>query len=277
VPVQARTRVWIPGRAGITGRGVIKREVESEVIRRALSTTVIQAMMNIVYPEIAFQIHHPVTESVGETLDTIEILVRPADSLGLIPEIPQSLYQAAHNNRMEIGAELMAGLKSDHGLVKSLPLVLAKTLGRAMGSNNLAALWWSLFSAPENVIANMTGVGFTPGPNMTEQIFQAIKDHLEGLGVSCVDPEHNLAAVSTPDKRINFFVQEWADWVKSIDAKSEARALEHEKNYPFILMAGRYMDYNVNTQMRDPAWNKGHRAGTLAMNPQAALALNFTD
>ena len=64
--------------------------------------------MNNSYPEIAFQIHHPVVKPVGETLDTNEILVRLADSLGLIPEIPDSLYKAARDNRMEFGAELMS-------------------------------------------------------------------------------------------------------------------------------------------------------------------------
>src|SRR4030042_6931353 len=32
-------------------------------------------------------------------------------------------------------------------------------------------------------------------------------------------------------------------------------------------MAGRHMDMNANTEMRNPAWNEGRRACTLAMHP----------
>jgi anaerobic selenocysteine-containing dehydrogenase len=102
-------------------------------------------------------------------------------------------------------------------------------------------------------------------------------DHPEGLWVGRNDPEENLAAVRTPDRRINVFIPELAEWIRSISAESEAKALEPDNDYPLLLMAGRHMDYNVNTQMRDPAWNKGHRACTLAMNPKDAASLNLTD
>ncbi len=49
------------------------------------------------------------------------------------------------------------------------------------------------------------------------------------------------------------------------------------KNFPLILMAGRHMDMNANTGMRDPAWNKGRRACTLAINPSDAEALGIVD
>ena len=45
---------------------------------------------------------------------------------------------------------------------------------------------------------------------------------------------------------------------------------EDEEKYPFIMSSGRHMDYNANTQMRDPAWNKGKRACTAIMHPADA-------
>ena len=42
-------------------------------------------------------------------------------------------------------------------------------------------------------------------------------------------------------------------------------------------MAGRHMDMNANTGMRDPAWNKGRRPCTLAMNPADAENYGFSD
>ena len=37
------------------------------------------------------------------------------------------------------------------------------------------------------------------------------------------------------------------------------------------------MDMNANTSMRDPVWNEGRRACTLAMNPVDVEKLGFTD
>jgi anaerobic selenocysteine-containing dehydrogenase len=42
-------------------------------------------------------------------------------------------------------------------------------------------------------------------------------------------------------------------------------------------MAGRHMDMNSNTGMRDPAWNEGRRACTLAINPADAKKYGFSD
>jgi anaerobic selenocysteine-containing dehydrogenase len=47
--------------------------------------------------------------------------------------------------------------------------------------------------------------------------------------------------------------------------------------YPLILMAGRHISMNANTLMRDPAWNEGKRACTLAMHPSDAASLKLTD
>jgi anaerobic selenocysteine-containing dehydrogenase len=67
------------------------------------------------------------------------------------------------------------------------------------------------------------------------------------------------------------------DWVEEIDAESEAKALEPDPDYPLLLMAGRHMDMNANTLMRDPSWNKDRRACTLAMSPKDAEALGLVD
>jgi len=47
--------------------------------------------------------------------------------------------------------------------------------------------------------------------------------------------------------------------------------------FPLILMAGWHYDYNANTMMRDPAWNRGRRAGCLAIHPRDAADLNLAD
>ena len=72
-------------------------------------------------------------------------------------------------------------------------------------------------------------------------------------------------------------IPELAEWVQSIEPASEAKALRRDKQYPLILMAGRHMDMNANTLMRNPAWNEGRRACTLAMHPEDASSLGLED
>ena len=68
-----------------------------------------------------------------------------------------------------------------------------------------------------------------------------------------------------------------ADWVRSIEPQSEAAALKEDPAWPFILMAGRHTDQNANTLMRDPAWNRGRRACTVAMHSRDAQRLGLED
>ncbi len=72
-------------------------------------------------------------------------------------------------------------------------------------------------------------------------------------------------------------IPELADWVESIRPESEAEALQRDEDYPLILMAGRHTDMNANTLMRDPAWNEGRRACTVAMHPDDAKDLGLKD
>ncbi|UCE48401.1 MAG: hypothetical protein JSW47_22755, partial [Phycisphaerales bacterium] len=101
--------------------------------------------------------------------------------------------------------------------------------------------------------------------------------HPEGLWIGRCDPEDNLASVRTEDGRINVLIPELADWVKGIEPESEKDGLKRDEQYPLVLVAGRRTDMNANTLMRDPAWNEGRRACTLAMHPKDAEALNVTD
>ena len=229
------------------------------------------------YPEIYFQMRRPVIKPRGEPLEVGEILVRLADRLGLIPEIPAALYEAAKGDHLSFGAALLQFAQSEPKAMKNLPFVLAKTLGKEMGSVNLAALWGLLQAVPGGFREDAARVGFKPGMTMGEEIFQAILDHPEGLWIGRTDPENNLAMLRTEDGRVNVWIPEMAEWVQDIQALSEAGLLEADEAYPLVLVAGRHMDMNANTLMRDPAWNKGRRACTLAMNPNDAGALGLSD
>ncbi|HPS93328.1 MAG TPA: molybdopterin dinucleotide binding domain-containing protein, partial [Deltaproteobacteria bacterium] len=229
------------------------------------------------FPEIYFQMRRPVVEPVGEPLHLSEILVRLADALGIIPAIPQTLMDAASKDRMTFGMELMKFIQENPKALSDMPYVLAKTLGATLGSPNLAAMWGLLQAAPKPLRKAAVRAGFTPGITLGEEIFQAILDHPEGLIVGRVDPTENFSLIAHEDRKVHVHIPEMADWVNAIEPASEEEALQPDPAYPLILQAGRHMNMNANTLMRDPAWNQGRRDCTLVMHPDDAAGLNLTD
>jgi anaerobic selenocysteine-containing dehydrogenase len=229
------------------------------------------------YPGIYFQMRRPIVEPDGEPLELGEVHLRLADKLGLIPPIPETLYQAAFESRAAFGKALMEYAMTEPKAMKAMPFILGKTLGKAMGSVHLAALWGMLQVAPKSLYKNAVRAGFQSGPALGEELFQQIVDHPEGVWVGKIDPENNFAEVKTGDGKINLDIPELQDELKAVDAASEETALTMDPKFPLVLMAGRHTSMNANTLMRDPAWNEGKRACTLAMHPEDAAALNLKD
>ena len=233
------------------------------------------------FPKTFLQIRQPVVEPEGEQIEAGEIFLRLADRLGLIPEISDTLYEAAESgDRVKFGVALIKYLKSNPKAGKKMPYILSKTLGEKMGSGQLASLWGLLQNLPPQAHERAARAGFTPGPSLGEEIFQALMRHPEGIWVGEADAKKwdHFQALATEDGRINLDVPEMRDWIQEIDPAVESEKLKKDREvYPFIMSSGRHMDYNANTQMRDPAWNKGKRACTAIMHPGDAEAFGFED
>jgi anaerobic selenocysteine-containing dehydrogenase len=233
------------------------------------------------FPQVFMQFRQPVVKPEGQQIEAAEIFTRLADRLGIIPAIPDSLYQAAESgNRMKFGEALMQYLKDNPSAGSRVPYILAKTLGKKLGSVNQASLWGRMQTLPTPAQERAANAGFTPGPGLGEEIFQAILNHPQGLFVGQVDPEtwDYFQALATEDGRINLNVPEMIDWLKEIEPTIEAEKLkENEKQFPLILSAGRHWDVNANTNMRDPVWNQGKRACTLTMHPRDAEKTSLAD
>jgi anaerobic selenocysteine-containing dehydrogenase len=135
-----------------------------------------------------------------------------------------------------------------------------------------------LQTLPPSFQAQAARAGFTPGPALGEELFQAILDHPEGLWIGSCDPDRNLEeSLRTENGRIDLYIPEMDVLMADLTPDREREAWVPPESYPLLLMAGRHMDYNANTLMRDPAWNKGVRACTLAMHPDDAERLNLAD
>lgn len=115
------------------------------------------------YPGVHFQMRRPIVEPEGEQLELGEIHLRIADKLGLIPQIPDYLYQAAMEDRTTFAQALMKYIAAEPTAFKAMPFILGKTLGKALGSVHLAALWGMLQAAPKSFYENAARAGFQPG------------------------------------------------------------------------------------------------------------------
>ncbi len=229
------------------------------------------------YPGVFFQLRHPIIEPEGEPLENGEIVTRIADAVGILPEIPDSLYDAAKKDHMTYGMELMQFASTEPEAMKNIPFVLAKTLGSEMGSAHKAALWGMLQTMPKQFRKNAKRAGFEGGATLGEDLFKLALEKPEGFWIGQVDPGDNMASVRHEDGRIDVHIPEVAEWVKGIDAETERESLKPDDQYPLILSAGKHSDKVANTLMRNPAWNKGKRDCTLSMNPEDAMELNLVD
>ena len=111
-----------------------------------------------------------------------------------------------------------------------------------------------------------------------------IDKHTDGFSGKCKSPEFchsentwKCNGLGLFGQHLPFYNMEVNDWIKKINPVDEEEQLKSDERFPLILMAGRHIDVNANTGMRDPAWNRGKRACTLAINPSDAEALGIVD
>lgn len=231
----------------------------------------------ITFPKVFFQFRRPIVTPPDQCLEASQIFTRMAGKLGLIPEIPDSVYEAAKQDRFTFGGKLMEWAGSDPKAFKAMPFVLAKTIGREWDSAALAGLWGILMTAPKTFQKNAVRAGFEPGFDLGDRLFQTLLDTPEGIWIGEADPDENFNALKTPSGKVEVFVPELEQDAVNLTARNEADDLTLPEEFPFILNAGRHRRYNINTLIRGQEWNKGKRACTVAMNPEDAGNMGITD
>lgn len=229
------------------------------------------------YPGVYFQMRQPLVDQLGDCLEASQIFTAIADKLGFIPEIPEDVYEASRGSRLLFGMKLMGWAAREPAIRAKMPFILAKTLGKEWDSANKAALWGMLMTAPKSLRENAARAGFSPGMDQGDRIFQAIIDNPQGLWVGQADTDNPMEGLATASGKIEVHIEELAEQVLALSADQERQDLQLPAAYPLILSAGRHMKYNANTLMRNPAWNEGKRACTVAMNPGDIRALGLLD
>ena len=239
---------------------------------------IIPSKTNEGFLDVISRMRRPVVEVEGEQKETGEIFTLLADAMGLIPALPDSLYQAAGSGSLKTYRDALIGYVMEHPEnMMRVPFIAAKTLGNAIGSAHLASYFSGFLQRSPAKQEEAAKVGFDAGPDQGLALYQAIIDRPEGVLVGVQDIGKNLGRLATKDGRIRLHTAEAEGWIKEISPSEEEKRLKTDAEFPLILMAGRHMDMNANTGMRDPAWNKGRRACTLAINPSDAEALGIVD
>jgi len=262
------------------------------------------------YPEIYFHMRHPVVKPKGERRESGSILASIAKAAGVLPELPGYLYRAARKGRMEFTMALLSWLQANRKYARLLPLVIAEARKDVTPSGNFDMLWGMLLASPKSFRAASGRVGLKmPGPLQAlarpkrlfkalrgllsyrspaalailspavahaEQVYRKILASPSGLWIGKAG-EDNFRQLKTGDGKIYLHVPEMEEWLAELEPAAEAAALEPDPDFPLVLNAGRHKPENANTLMRNPEWNKGRRACTLAMNPADAAALGLTD
>ena len=229
------------------------------------------------YPDVFFQMRRPIVEPPEQCLEAAQIFTLLADKLGIIPEISSDVQLAAESDRMTFGAKLMQWAATEPSALPSMPFVLAKTLGRVWDSAAKAGLWGMLMTAPKVFRKNAARIGFEPGIEQGDRIFASLLDNPQGLWIGRADKSNPMEGIKTPSGKIEIYIPELEEPAKAIDAVQEAQDLQLTEQFPLLLNAGRHMKYNANTLMRNPQWNKDHRACTVAINPMDAESLDLND
>lgn len=229
------------------------------------------------YPGVYFQMRQPLVESPGEGREAAQIFTDIAEKLGIIPEIPEDVQAASRGSRLLFGAKLMEWAAREPAIRAKMPFILAKTLGQQWQSANKAALWGMLMTTPQSFRENAARAGFQPGMDQGDRLFEAIIDSPQGLWVGRSDTSEPMAGLATASAKIELYIPELAEQVQALNAAQEEKDLQPPDGFPLILHAGRHMQYNANTLMRNPAWNDGKKACTVAINPVDADTLGLTD
>jgi hypothetical protein len=103
--------------------------------------------------------------------------------MGVIPPIPPSLYEAAKKDRFTFAMELAVCAQNDPAILSRLVFVMAKTLGREMGSANLALMWGLLqlmmiqYKSPEGEVLPSEDIflRITDGAGLAPELPEVLK------------------------------------------------------------------------------------------------------
>lgn len=235
---------------------------------------------NYSFPELYFQLRQPAVEPISpECKEGSEIFVELFKACGLMPELPQSLYDAGKDGITAYGMEMMMWMQENMEQAKLLPVIMAETLGPVLGSCNKAIIVGLLVGAGKAVKIGANAMGYPDpdDPGFAEMVFEDAMKHPEGMILAKFQCD-NFRMLKTEDKKLNLIIEELAEPLKAATIDAEIKQINfRDPEYPLLLQAGVHHETVINTILRNPEWNKGRDADSVWLSQGEADRLDVKD
>ena len=248
------------------------------------------------YPEIMYFCRKGVVKAPGEAREDAMIYAELAEAMGLIPKLPQSLYDAAEEavrtgDRMKYFLKVVMWIaKGGMKYLDQAAIIIALTLGKAMGSAGRAMNWAAL------LISNLQDraiLAVEPDKKQhpilsripklkdlyaLDAAFELVDQHPEGAIIAYSDTEHLMQRhIRHKDKKFHLWCKEIDAAMQDLTPEHEAEVLRLKDGCNMILSAGRHSDGGMNTSMRNPGTYQFRQPYALAMHPEDAAAFGFEE
>lgn len=232
---------------------------------------------NVEFPENAFHLRQPLFEPLPGTLPEAEIHARLVEALGELDERDyRPLRFALKLGRLPFTALFAAMQARNPRITKYAPVVLYRTLGETLPPRLAsAAVAWGIcqiHAMGNRATLARAGFGGLP-PLAANRLFDALLAAPSGLVFAKSTHEESWKAIPMPGHRINLHIPE----LLSELPKLAEGPLPRDSRFPFLLAAGERRSDTSNTAVRNTAWHRRGRYGTLRMNPEDALSLGIAD
>ncbi|AFM00476.1 anaerobic dehydrogenase, typically selenocysteine-containing [Desulfitobacterium dehalogenans ATCC 51507] len=232
---------------------------------------------NYSYPEFYFQMRQPVLEPISpEAKEGSAIILELIKAMGFLPQLPDSLYEAGKKGITPYLGTMNAYLMENPQYARFAPLILAETLGKALGSVNQALIVGLLINSSKAFKTGAVAMGYPADMTMVEKMFQDILEHPQGLVLAKFQGD-NFQMLRTEDKKLALKIEELFEPLQAATIDKERADLKLPENYPLILHAGLHHETVANTMMRNPQWNGSERWATMLMNEADAKDLGISD
>ena len=230
------------------------------------------------FPANTFHLRPAILEPLPGTLIEPEIHSRLVQAAGVLDDVDlQSLREAADEGLDSFTEAFMAAAMENPAVSAYGAIVLYETLGKSLpkGKEGAAVLWFSCQMAAQKYPDQIRAAGHQgEGPALGNALFEGIIDNNDGVVFTRHNFEEAFDFLTTPDQKINLSIPEMHE---ALGELSEAPEKYTSKEFPFILSAGERRGFSANTIVRDPAWRKKDKEGSLRIHPDDALEIGVED
>ncbi len=248
------------------------------------------------YPEIVFGSRKEVVPPPGEAREDTRIYAELTEAMGLIPKIPKFLYDAAEEavrtgDRIHYFLKVVAWIAA--GGMKyfdQAATIIALTLGKAMGSAGRSMNWAALMISELQKRAIMDVKPDTKKYPVLSRLpvfrdfcvmdaaFELVDAHPEGAVIAHSDVNNLMKRhIKHKDGKFHLWCEEIDKYIKRITPEKEAAELELGDEWNMILSAGRHSEGGMNTSMRSTETIRYRDPYALAINPEDAAEMGFTE